>query len=91
VVDVRFVAGLVKEDERGKIEVHPNPQQRKALECLNGWRYRAYGEVTAVDPETTLDCGDVEVSLPDHGGDVFAVGDVVMVEILRLDCWRARG
>lgn len=88
-IDVAFSAGLLKEDSSGKAQVDANPQQLKRLENLGGWRYRACGEVVAVDPEPLLDCGAVTVDLPDAVCDASVLGRFVTVEIERLDCWRS--
>ena len=90
VVYVAFSAGLVKSDRRGNVVAGANPQQRKALDPLGGWHYRAYGAVVSVAPSgTVLDCGAVTVEMPAVLG-ADAIGSFVAVDIDRLDCWRTR-
>ena len=90
IIYVAFTAGLVKEHRHGKVQAGANPQRRKALESLGGWRYRAYGEVLEVSPGTLLDCGAVEVDMSYVIGDEEMIGSFVTIDIARLDCWRTR-
>lgn len=77
VVNVALEAGLVR------LPIDANPERRKDLVSLGGWRYRAYGEVVE---GTLLDCGTVRIEIPDlNGAERF-----VAVDIERLDCWRMR-
>lgn len=89
VIYVVLHGGLLKENRRGQVGIGANPERRKALEELGGWRYRAYGAFVATGYEARLDCGTVEVDLatalfvePDM------LGNFVTIDIDRLECWR---
>ena len=90
IIYVAFQTGLVKRDRRGNVLIGENAERRKALESLGGWRYRAYGEVVALPPDTVLDCGAVEVEVSCSLGEAEVIGNFITLEIERMDCWRTR-
>ena len=87
--DAEF-SGLYRQDRLGRAVLFENPGNAKELLSLGGWRYQAYGEISAVEPWTLLDCGVAVLDLWKTITDPSAVGSFVSVEVQRLNGWRKR-
>ncbi len=61
-----------------------NTDRRKGLNQVKGWRYRAFGEVTSIDP-VVVDCGILQVPDVFHTHDARVIGEYVAFGIERLD------
>lgn len=61
-----------------------NPERKKALVWLEGWHYRALGQIVAVNP-VVCDCGLIQVDGPISTHDPRCVGEFVGFKIQRLD------
>ena len=61
-----------------------NPEKKKGLEQIEGWTYKAFGEILQVDP-IIIDCGIIKVE-----GDVInthdkrCIGEFIVFELSRL-------
>ena len=64
-----------------------NPDKRKCLiqKRPGAWEYDAYGQVTRIEPELTVDVGPFELEVGEITHDPRVVGEYVRVGILRLD------
>ena len=61
-----------------------NPEKKKYLEQIEGWKYKAFGEIIQVDP-VIIDCGIIKIKddvVNTH--DKRCVGEFVSFEISRL-------
>jgi hypothetical protein len=61
-----------------------NPENKKELEHQSGWRYRAYGIITSINP-VLVDVGLLEIEAPINSNDEKLVGESVAFTIDRLD------
>jgi hypothetical protein len=77
-------AGLINEEESWEFIFASNPEQKKCLEHLDGWRYRAYGEIISINP-VVVNCGLIQVEDVVHTGDSRVIGEFVSFTIDRLD------
>src|SRR5881394_57259 len=57
-----------------------NPARRKGLERIEGWKYRAYGEIVSVDP-VFVDCGVAKLERPFSTHDERVLGEFVSFEV----------
>src|SRR5688500_6302405 len=73
--------GLYAQSQSGRALIAENPDRLKKLESLGGWRYRAFGQIVAVKPDTLLDCGIGVVNLSQAITDAAAVGQFVSINI----------
>jgi hypothetical protein len=81
---VELSAGLINEEETWEFIFASNPEEKKCLEHLDGWRYHAYGEIISINP-VVVDCGIIRVEDVVHTGDSRVVGAFVSFTIERLD------
>ena len=84
-VDVRLSVGLHHEDEEWESMFSGNPEAKKELEQQSGWRYRAYGVVSSIEPEVMVDVGIVQLSAPIDTTDPRVIGECIAFTIDRLD------
>ncbi|HAS26770.1 hypothetical protein BCT41_24930 [Vibrio splendidus] len=84
-IDIRLSVGLHYEDEEWESMFSGNPEAKKELEHQSGWRYRAYGVVTGIDPEVIVDVGITHLSAPIDTSDRKVVGESIAFTIDRLD------
>ena len=82
--DVELSASLLDEDESWETIFSGNPDRRKTLDHLDGWSYRAYGQVVSIDP-ILVDCGMIQVPDVFHSNDPRVIGEFVAFTISRLD------
>ena len=82
--DVELSASLLDDDEPWEVIFSGNPDRRKVLEHIEGWRYRAFGEVVSIDP-VVVDCGMIQIPDVFHSSDPRVVGEFVAFMITRLD------
>ena len=81
--DVNLSTTLV-EDESWEAVFSSNPTKKKGIENIKGWPYRAFGEVTSIDP-VTVDCGFIEVTEVFHTKDSRVIGEYVGFTISSLE------
>lgn len=81
--DVELSASLLDDDEPWEAIFSGNPDRRKVLEHIDGWRYRAFGEVVSFDP-VVVDCGMIQIPDVFHSSDPRVVGEFVAFTITRL-------
>lgn len=74
---------LLDDDEPWESMFRGNPERKTGLEPLGGWRYRAYGQVTQVQP-VVVDCGVILVEDPVHSNDSGLIGEYIAFTITRL-------
>jgi hypothetical protein len=61
-----------------------NPEKKKCLEQIEGWKYKAFGEITGVNP-IIIDCGIITIEddvINTH--DERCMGEFISFEISRL-------
>lgn len=87
-IEVQLKAGLCDEDEDLDAIFTANPQCEKKLTHLQGWSYRAYGEIIALDP-VIIDCGIARFSDVLCTHDERCLGEFIAWTIIRLDVWAA--
>ncbi|GLR13732.1 hypothetical protein GCM10007907_25220 [Chitinimonas prasina] len=73
----------VSDDEDWDDVFTGNPDQRQGLVRLDGWRYRAYGRIVAIQP-VLVDCGLLVVDEVIHTHDPQVIGAYVAFTIQRL-------
>jgi len=61
-----------------------NPEKKKTLVWLEGWRYLAFGQIVAVNP-VICDCGLIETVGPIRTHDPRCIGEYVCFKIQRID------
>ena len=88
-IDICLSVGLHYEDEEWESMFSGNPEAKKELEHQWGWRYRAYGIVTEIDPEVIADVGITHLSAPIETSDPRVVGESIAFTIDRLDAYRS--
>jgi len=64
--------------------VRSNPEKKKALVRLEGWRYLAFGQVVAVNP-VVCDGGLMQTDGPIRTHDPRCLGEYVGFKIQRID------
>lgn len=84
-IDVRLSVGLHYDDEEWESMFSGNPKAKKELERQSGWRYRAYGIVSSIEPEVMVDVGIVQLSAPIDTSDPRVIGESIAFTIQRLD------
>ena len=82
--DVELSASLLDDDEAWEAMFAGNTDKRKALERVEGWSYRAYGEVVSIDP-VMVDCGVIQIPDVFHSSDSRVIGEFIAFRITRLD------
>ena len=82
--DVELSASLLDDDESWETMFSGNPERRKALEHIDGWSYRAFGEVVSIGP-VVVDCGMIQIPEVFHSNDARIVGEFVSFTITRLE------
>jgi len=74
---------LLLESESWEAIFAGNPDCRTALERIDGWKYRAFGQVVSIDP-VVVDCGLLLVKDVVHTHDQRVLGEFVAFTITRL-------
>jgi hypothetical protein len=85
--DVELSASLLDEDETWEAMFAGNPDRRKCLDQVDGWSYRAFGEVISIDP-VVVDCGMIQIPDVFHSSDSRVIGEFIAFTITRLDATR---
>lgn len=49
-------SNLLDEDESWESIFCSNPERKKSIEQIEGWKYRAFGQIISIDP-VKVDCG----------------------------------
>ena len=76
-------SNMLDEDETWESIFQGNPEKKKCLEHIQGWRYRAYGEIISIDP-IKVDCGVLIEEDVVNTHDPKVVGEYVAFTISRL-------
>tara|TARA_Y100001960_G_scaffold324366_1_gene404603 strand:- start:8 stop:394 length:387 start_codon:yes stop_codon:yes gene_type:complete len=84
-IDICLSVDLHSEDEEWESMFSGNPEAKKELNHQWGWRYRAYGIVTEIDPEVIVDVGITHLSAPIETSDPRLAGESIAFTIYRLD------
>lgn len=63
---------------------YSNPEKKKALVRLGGWRYLAFGQIVSVNP-VVCDCGLIQADGPIRTHDPRCIGEYVGFKIQRID------
>ena len=66
-----------------------NPNRTKGIEPLEGWTYRAFGEIVSIQP-VIVDCGILSVPDVLRTNDPRVVGEFIAFTITRLDATLSR-
>lgn len=83
-VNIEIVSGLFYENEEWESMFSGNPEGKKELEHQSGWRYRAYGIITSINP-VMVDVGTLEIEAPISSHDEKLIGESVAFTVERLD------
>ena len=84
--NARFQVILVEPDSWERA-VSKNPAREQKLEHLQGWRYRGYGEIVAIDP-VRIDLGVLTLQLGLSADTPDRVGQYAAIEIDRIRVFR---
>ena len=76
-------SNMLDEDETWESIFQGNPEKKKCLEHIQGWRYRAYGEIISIDP-IKVDCGVLIEEDVVNTHDPKVVGEYIAFTISRL-------
>ena len=76
-------SNILDEEESWDSIFQGNPEKKKCLEQIKGWKYRAYGEITSINP-VKVDCGVFVEEDVVHTHDPKVVGEFVAFTIRRL-------
>jgi len=74
---------LLDEDESWESTFSGNPESKIGLINLAGWKYRAYGRITSINP-VVVDCGLLAVEGVIQTNDSRVIGEFVAFTINRL-------
>ena len=76
-------SNILDEEESWDSIFQGNPEKKKCLEQIKGWKYRAYGEIISINP-VKVDCGVFVEEDVVHTHDPKIVGEFVAFTIRRL-------
>lgn len=76
-------SNILDEEETWESILQGNPEKKKCLEQIHGWKYRAYGQVTSINP-VTVDCGVLVQENVIHTHDPKVIGEYIAFTISRL-------
>jgi len=82
--EVELSATLLGDDESWEVMFGGNPDKRKALDHIEGWSYRAFGQVTSIDP-VVVDCGMIQIPDVFCSHDLRVIGEFIAFTINRLE------
>ncbi|MFD2177082.1 hypothetical protein [Veronia pacifica] len=74
---------MIDEGESWESIFQGNPEKKKCLEQIRGWKYRAFGEVISINP-VKIDCGVLIEEEVIHTHDSKVIGEYVAFTITRL-------
>ena len=79
-------SNLLDEDESWDSIFRSNPERKKSIEQIDGWKYRAFGQIISIDP-VKVDCGVLieEDVISTH--DPKVIGEYVGFTISRLGAY----
>jgi len=78
------LSAFVDEDGSWEEMFSGNPERKREVRQLDGWRYQAFGKVISIDP-VVVDCGLLEIPDVFHSNDSRVVGEFISFMISRLD------
>ncbi|MEQ3702806.1 hypothetical protein [Thalassolituus sp.] len=76
-------SSMLDEDESWESIFQGNPEKKKCLEQIEGWKYRAFGEIISINP-VKVDCGVLVEEDVIYSHDSNVVGEFVAFTISRL-------
>lgn len=76
-------SNMLDEDESWESVFQSNPEKKKCIEQIKGWRYRAFGEIVSINP-VRVDCGVLVEEDVIHTSDPKVIGEYVGFTISRL-------
>ncbi|GAB2881023.1 hypothetical protein ACCI51_18640 [Microbulbifer echini] len=76
-------ANMLDEEESWESIFQGNPEKKKCLEQVHGWKYRAFGQIVSINP-VKVDCGVLVEEDVLHTHDPKVVGEFVAFTISRL-------
>lgn len=72
------------EDESWEELFRGNPEKRKDLDAIEGWSYRAFGEIVSIHP-VVVDCGIIAIDNVIDTNDPRVIGEYIAFMVTRLD------
>lgn len=82
IFDFEF-SNLLDEDETWESLFESNPDKKKCIEQISGWKYRAFGEIISINP-VKVDCGVLIEEDVIHTHDPKVIGEYISFTISRL-------
>ncbi|WP_413664929.1 hypothetical protein ACG1BZ_06675 [Microbulbifer sp. CNSA002] len=76
-------SNMLDEEESWESIFQGNPEKKKCLEQVHGWKYRAFGQIVSINP-VKVDCGVLVEEDVLHTNDPKVVGEFVAFTISRL-------
>ena len=76
-------SNTIDEDESWETIFRSNPDKKKCIEQIQGWKYRAFGQIVSVNP-VKVDCGILIEEDVIHTNDSKVIGEYVGFTISRL-------
>jgi len=94
-IDVRFapnvgdhfdveLSAMVDDDSTWEEMFADNPDKKKCLMPIEGWSYRAFGQIVSIDP-VVVDCGILSIPEVLHTNDSRVIGEFIAFTVSRLD------
>ncbi|MGF1727791.1 hypothetical protein [Photobacterium nomapromontoriensis] len=80
--DIEF-SNLIDEDESWESIFSSNPEKKIGIEQIEGWKYRAYGEITSINP-VEVNCGILSEEDVIQTHDPKVIGEYIAFTISRL-------
>ena len=77
------LTALLDDDETWEEMFSGNPEQRIGLVPLGGWRYRAFGQITQINP-IMVNCGLMQLESPVQSNDSRLTGEYIAFTVARL-------
>lgn len=80
--EIEFI-NLIDEDESWEEMFSSNPEKKKGLEHISGWKYRAFGEIISINP-VKVNCGILVEESVVSSNDPRIIGEYIGFTISRL-------
>lgn len=82
-IEIEF-STMISEDKEWSELFSGNPEKKRELVHIDGWRYRAFGRITKINP-VTVDCGLLNIEDVIYSSDPKIVGEYISFTIERLE------
>lgn len=76
-------SNLIDESESWESIFNGNPERKKCIEQIEGWKYRAFGEILSINP-VKVDCGVLIEENVIYSNDPKVIGEYIGFTISRL-------